>query len=407
MNSKVRHQVSCVLNVILTVAVVALAFRRSPRPAPPGAKPAASAPEVRAPAPTRQPLFSSGLSTADQRRRLVDRLREENVPEEVLLRIVLADIEEKWAPRFEACQGDHEKLARIQLEHDMGRDAEMSAALGAAAFKRWDQQYMLREAMLGSKLELTAGEAEAIYELKKKLQRRQWEIDGARLDGRMDDSEISTASAKAYSDFGQQMEAVMGTERFARAMRGDDGGAALKRELAKVNADNSQFEKLLKAEQQMNERRAALDSEYRNDMNSELYAQRLQTLAEEQNQEYRRVLGDDAFEALQKEQNGSYMKMRKYSATWGLNEGKIESVYGALKYYEKQIEDYRDQAHLLEAQGERVDWDAVSKNLQQFTEQTRQKLQAELGQERFDRMQQNGVFPFTETTPAPHTAPGH
>jgi hypothetical protein len=54
------------------------------------------------------------------------------------------------------------------------------------------------------------------------------------------------------------------------------------------------------------------------------------------------------------------------------------------------------QARALEAEGQSVDWDAVNKNLQQFADQTQQALQNYLGQGSFNRMQQNGVFPFNQ-----------
>ena len=259
--------------------------------------------------------------------------------------------------------------------------------------------------MLGSDLPLQPAEADAIYDLKKQLQRRQWELSLARQKGAMDDDAISKANDEAYTDFSQHMKAVLGEARYAEAMRPDDGSSALQENLAKVNATSGQFQQLLSAQQQLNERRAALDQEFKGDPSSELYAQRLKTLEAQQDEEYRRVLGDGTFDALQKQQDGSYMKMKQFGGVWGLDDAKIDSVYGALKYYQKTMEDYQDQAHLQEAQGQKTDWNAVGRNLQQFTEQTRQSLQASLGEETFNRMQQSGVFPFSNRPPA-HTAPG-
>jgi hypothetical protein len=86
--------------------------------------------------------------------------------------------------------------------------------------------------------------------------------------------------------------------------------------------------------------------------------------------------------------------MKKYENIWGLDDNKVDYAYGALKYYEKSVQDYQAQAHALEAQGQSVDWDAVNRNLQQFAEQTRQSLQNYLGQDSFNKMQRNGVFQF-------------
>jgi hypothetical protein len=75
-----------------------------------------------------------------------------------------------------------------------------------------------------------------------------------------------------------------------------------------------------------------------------------------------------------------------------------------MKYYEKSVQDYQAQARALEAQGQSVDWDAVNKNLQQFAQQTQQALQNYLGQDSFNKMQQNGVFQFNQAQ-LPHRGP--
>jgi hypothetical protein len=393
------------LNLVLIAAAIASSFVKDRK----SAIETDTAPKSAAPtsllATPKLTLPQSTSSGPELRRQLVDDLRSKGVPENVLARFALTDIEESWAGRFDACHGDQEKLAAIQLQHDMGLDAEMRQALGEPAFRRWDQNNMLKEAMLGSHMQLTTSEANAIYDAKKALQRRQWELDQARQNGTMDEGQVSAASAKAYSDFGEQMKAAMGEARYAQAMRGDDGTTALKENLAKVNASDAQADQLLAFQQQMADRRSSLDKEFQSDPSSELYAQRIKTLDEEQQQEYRRVLGEGVFDAMQKEQDGSYMKMKKYGATWGLDDGKIDSVYGAIKYYQKQVEDYQDQAHLMEAQGQQVDWNAVNQRLQQFAQATQQELQKNLGQDRFDRMQQNGVFPFSQQQQPTHAAP--
>ena len=79
-------------------------------------------------------------------------------------------------------------------------------------------------------------------------------------------------------------------------------------------------------------------------------------------------------DALQKEQDDAYSKMKKHAGIWGLDDDKIDYVYGALKYYEKSVQDYQAQARRLEAQGQNVDWDAGNKNLQQFSQQTELEL---------------------------------
>jgi hypothetical protein len=152
----------------------------------------------------------------------------------------------------------------------------------------------------------------------------------------------------------------------------------------------------LKAQQQWNERRSALDGQFQDDPSSAAYAEQIKALEEARDQGYQRVLGPNAFDTLPKEQDSGYLAMRKYANLWGLDDNKIDHVYGTMKYYEKSVEDYRARARALDTQGQSVDWDAVNKNLQQFAEQTRQSLQNYLGQDLFNKMQRNSVFPFTQ-----------
>jgi hypothetical protein len=403
MNLDTRFRISLGINVALTAIVGAVLLSKSDSSRDHAAMPpvAAAYPGSAPAATTRRKLPAADATTAgpELRRELIDELRAKGVPENVLARFAYNDIEESWADRFEACRGDQNQLARVQLEHDMGLDDEMRRALGATAFKQWDQKNLVREAMLSSPMPLRPGEADAIYDLKKQLQRKQWELSLARQKGAMDDVAISKANDDAYNDFSRQMKTVLGEDRYAQAMRGDDGTAALKDNLAKVNATDTQFQQLLAAQQQLNERREALDRQFHDDPSSELYVQRMKTLNEEQNATYRRVLGDAVFDTLQKSQDGSYAKMKQFSGTWGLDDTKIDTIYGALKYYQKSVEDYQDQLHLQEANGQRADWTAVGKNVQQLTDQTRQSLQKYLGDELFNRMLQSGVFPFANQQP--------
>jgi hypothetical protein len=239
-----------------------------------------------------------------------------------------------------------------------------------------------------TKVELTDSEADAVYDLKKKLQQRELELRQALQKGEIDQSDSRAASAKAQSESAEQMKALLGDERYAKSQGVDEAvtTADLRSDFAKANPSDSQFQELLKTQQQWNAQRSALDS------SSPDYAAQLKALDEARDQEYQRVLGASVFDTLQKEQDGGYLKMKKYENTWGLDDNKVDSVYGAMQYYQKSIQDYQARARALEDQGQSVDWDAVNKNVQQFKEQTQQSLQNYLGQDRFNKIQQNGVF---------------
>jgi hypothetical protein len=397
MNSKFLSRASVGLNVILAVAAVVLTRYKSEH------APATSV-NITNELPVATPVFTSQLprypemaSASDKRRWLVDQLRAIGVSNKMLARVVLADLDKGWTRHAAEvalkCHGDPDTMAALQLETDKSKDVEMRAALGEEGFKQWDQENMLREVNQG-KIQLTASETDQAYNSWKKLQQRQLDLEQAKVDGTMDLADINDAIDKEFSEFKQQMKTVFGDERYAKSQQMEDGNdaAGLRQDLAKANPSDTQFQELLKTQQQWNEQRSTLDKQFQNDQSSAAYADQIKTLDATREQEYRRVLGDNSFDALQKEQDPGYTQMKKYETLWGLDDKSIDSVYGAMKYYQKSAEDYQARARALEAAGESVDWDGVNKNLQRLAEQTQQALQNYLGQDRFNRMQQNSAF---------------
>jgi hypothetical protein len=210
----------------------------------------------------------------------------------------------------------------------------------------------------------------------------------------MDEAEAGDAIDKAVSEFKQKLKDVLGEERYAKSQQVDEGTAAanFRQDFAKANPSDSQFQDLLKTQQQWNERRAELDKSFGEDQSSLAYAEQIKALDAARDQEYRRVLGTNVFDAYQKEQDPSYSRMRKYANVWGLDDNKIDYVYETLKYYQKNVEDYQSRARALESGGQNVDWDGIKKNLEQFAEQTGLALQNYVGHDSFNRMEQNGIF---------------
>ncbi|HLX72760.1 MAG TPA: hypothetical protein VKV04_24320, partial [Verrucomicrobiae bacterium] len=153
------------------------------------------------------------------------------------------------------------------------------------------------------------------------------------------------------------------------------------------------FQELFKAEQELNKSQLKLDP------SSENYAAQVKALGDARDQQYRQTLGAEAFDTLQKEQDPGYCQMKKYGTLWGLDDDKIDYVYNAMKKYEQGVQDYQTQANSLQAQGQKVDWDALNKSVQQLTDQTGQTLQSYLGQYSFNKLQRNRLFLFNPTQP--------
>jgi len=245
---------------------------------------------------------------------------------------------------------------------------------------------------------LTAAETDSAYDLWKKLQQRELELKKAKLDGEMDEADMTDAHDKAYSEFNQQMKTLLGDERYAKSQQTDSGTAAdnLREGFAKANPTDAQFQQLLQTQQRWNERRAELDKQFQDDTSSAAYTEQVKALDAARDAQYQNVLGTNVFTALQKEQDPGYASMKKYETLWGLDDNSIDSIYGTLKYYQKSVSDYQTQAHALEASGQKVDWNAINQNLQQFSQQIQQSLRNYLGPDRYSRLQQNGVLQFNQ-----------
>jgi len=405
MSSAFRHQASLLLNVVLGIAIGLLAMHKLAHASTPAAvEPAArthpnkvsprptpnTAPQVSPPA----ARYAYIASPAERRRWIIDELRAMGVPNDTLALVARVDFDVAWESRFAACGVDRDKLAAVQLDMDMSKDAEMRAALGEEGFKRWDVKSMLWEAM-STEVAVTPAESDAIYAAKKKLQQRELDLEQAKVKGTMDDASINDAEDKAYAEYNQQLKSVLGDDRYAKSQQLDDAFTSgnLRYTLARngVKPDDSQFQALFKAEQDYSQSQLKLDS------SSPDYANQLKALNDARDQQYRQVLGADTYATFQKEQDPGYSQMKKYEALWGLDDGKVDYVYNTMKSYEKSVQDYQTKMSDLKAQGQKVDWDGAKMHLQQLTDQTGQTLQNYLGQNSFDKLQRNHLFLFKPT----------
>lgn len=322
------------------------------------------------------------------------------VPNDVLALVARVDSDVAWESRFEECRGDMNKLAAVQLKMNMSRDAEMKAALGEEGFKQWDTKYMLWEAM-STEVPVTPVEAEKIYALKKKLQQAQFTVEQARLDGKMDDAQINEAYDRAYADFYQQLKDVLGDERYAKSQQLDADFLAgnLRYSLASVKPTDDQFQQLFKIEEASKQSRMELDHQYENDRMSPDYLAKVKALDEAHDLEYQRVLGADAFATFQKSQDPAYIDMKKYEALWGLDDGKVDQVYSALKQYRNAVTDYQAQVHSLQAAGQYIPLATVNDTLQRLASETQQTLQSAIGESSLTKLQRNRVFQVYQAQP--------
>lgn len=346
--------------------------------------------------PSRRFDYGTIKSPTERRRAIIDALRAMGVPNEILGRVAKVDLEVQWDSRFQACWGDMDKMAAIQLELNRTRDTELEAALGPVDFKVWDQKNQLWEAMSTS-VAVSPSEAESIYTAKKRLQQKQLEIETARLNHTLDDTGINAAYDQAYAEFYHQMQAVLGPERYAQSQQLDDAFAAdnLRHQLAGINPSETQFQSLQQAEQALKNARLELDHEFQNDPNSPDYLAKLKVLESTRDSTYQSVLGADAFDTLRKQADPGYNQMEKYAQLWGLDTGKIDFTYNTIRTYEQKVQTYQAQVSQLQNTGQPVDWQRVQSTLQNLADQAQSDLLNRLGADTWQRLQRNHIVRFT------------
>ena len=398
-----RLRLSLVSNGLLALLVGALLAHRPRSPAAPATDIAATSAGARVrplAAETSRRAAAPGEenpSASRRRRAIIDELRALGVPNEVLARIALVDYEAHWDARFEACKGDMAKSAAVQLAMDKGKDAEMKAALGEEGFRQWDQGYMLWEAM-NTRVDVSPEEADALYALKKTLQRRNLELDEARLTGSLDEAGINEAQDRAYGEYYQQLHALLGDERYAKSQQLDDAFLAdnLRHQLAAAAPNEAQIRSILQWEKGWNRAVQELDHQFRDNPADPGYQTRLAALNQARDQYQRGVLGEEAFATVQKERDPAYGQMKKYGKLWGLDDAKIDYVHDAMRAYSESVELYKTEVLTRQAEGRDVDWETVNRNLGQFADQTRQTLEQHLGAESFGKLQNNRVLRFVQ-----------
>jgi hypothetical protein len=411
MNRETWQKLSVVLNVVLIGAVILLLARRTAGPAHsvpiapehPAAvsndsEPFASQPNLR---PVSQ--VTNKIAATSDWKQWIEPLRAIGVPNRVLARLVQADFDERWQKRADELQQkynrgdvDADALSALEDEHEREQEKELRSALGEDGFKEWDRENTLGSLNLRS-VKLSAAETNSIYALQKDLQRRFQELEQLRRKGDVDEADFAELQSKAQSSFDERLKTLLGDDRYAATQGTDDNSGELRRSLKNLNPTDAQFQAMLDVQRQWTERRGDLDRRLQENRSMDAaYGEQIQALDQARDQEYQRVLGTNAFDAFQREQDARYLTMKRYANAWEMDEQNIDYVYRTIKYYEKNVEEYRRAAQELERKGQPVDWEAVNNNLRQFSDQTEQVIQNYLGPDRFNKIKRNQIFPFEQ-----------
>jgi len=387
-----------ILNIVLAGALVRSVHRHQPVTV------AAPAPAASTVVESVQPHLvtpSSVRAKAEDWQSWLEQLRAAGVPDKVLAGLVVSDFEDRWERelgdmqrRYHDGEIDADEMERFDANHDALQEQELKTALGNDGFLKWDKERVLRD--VGS-LRLSSSEDDALYQLRKDLAQKQREAAQAHSRGDIDEADFDTAQAAAQKEYDEKLKTLLGADRYA-AMQNPDQPVKgdLARALKEVDATDAQFEALLSAQKQWNAQRAEVDrrSQTGSDQDGS-YDEQIRAIDAARDAQYQRVLGTNGFDAFQKAQDSRYQTLQRYANAWQLSGGDVDHVYRALQYSNKAIDDYLQQARALEGRGEAVDWPKVEANIEQFSAQTQQNLRSYLGNDRFGKLQKNGVFEST------------
>jgi hypothetical protein len=119
----------------------------------------------------------------------------------------------------------------------------------------------------------------------------------------------------------------------------------------------------------------------------------MRALEVQRDEEYKKVLGPDAFAEFQRNQDQQYQSLKSIGGSLGFTSDDINSLYATIQGYQSEVADYRDRAKALENQGQTIDWPGVDQALQNFSQQTETALRDKLG-DRFDKLKRSNLMPF-------------
>jgi len=331
----------------------------------------------------------------------VQALRDAGVPEKLIRDTIMADFEDRWQKqqdelqkRFERGELDDDDLALEANQHDNEEDAAMRAALGEDGFRQWDLEKTLGEMNLKG-LTLTDAETNSLYTLRKDLDRKMQELQVAHQKGQLDDADFNKQTRDLQSQFDQQLKATLGDQQYAALQTNNDTSAGdVRRSLGGVAVNDQQFSALLQAQQQWNQANAKLEQQMEDaQVTGTNYDQQLAAINTARDQAYAQALGTN-YAAYQKAQDATYQNLTRYKNAWQLSDDDIDYLYNVYHTYQESVQEYQQQAQAIEKGGQTVDWDAVQKNIADFTQQNEQAVRNYLGDGRYGKLQSNSVMMF-------------
>ena len=401
--------VSFVANAALIAVVIWLVVF------PPGGKTAASAPK--------QPMTDNNPSSAtrgvsirsapigsDEWASTMGQLRCAGVPGAIIAKVVLEAVAQKWTP----LEAEHERqylngdidakqLAGKHDERAQEEERELRAALGDG-FVEWDREHTVQTMYLGGH-QPTEEQKESLYVLQKSWLRHLRELEVANRNGLLSDAGLEAERAKGEAEFNLKLVGIIGAERVDSVASIEDAAQQVRREFSRLPLTDTQISQLADVQIQWEKARGemaaflaqtkTMDAAYEGD---------LKALDRARDDDYRRILGEQSFDAWQKAGDERYRLLRNNAQAWGLDSKQIDHVYATIRAYDLAAATLEHQSQVREQMGEPVDWRTLEDSLADYTRQTAADLRAFLGEERFTAMARQQIFGLRQSARLPHAS---
>jgi hypothetical protein len=321
----------------------------------------------------------------------IDKARQAGVPNRVLATIVTSDFEKRQQEQQEDLEKQFkegkitmEEMNLAHLKQEIELENEMREALGEEGFLEWDMARELADVEMHYP-GLTDEQARQVYDIHKQLTQSRRELEAAKINKEIDQNTFEKQCEMAQAKYDQEFWELMGYEH--NNPLGGDLTAQMKRALDDLNVTNEQFEAVRTVENDIADQQARMmQQSYSEAIDVKKMERDQQALRESGNQQVKEILGEEAFDYYQKQQDSRYLDMMDYADDWQLSGEDIEYVYEMLKYKEDIKRDSQLNESGTPANGE------IEVDVEQVSNEVTQDLRDYLGPERFALLENNGIF---------------
>lgn len=326
------------------------------------------------------------------------RLRQAGVPGAIIAKIVVEKVAQKWTPleaQFERQylndEIDARRLAELHDERASEEERELRAALGDG-YREWHREHLVQNMNLGG-LAPAEGQKEPLYALETDWRKRLHELEVAKRNGQLDQDAFDAAFARGEGEYKDKLAAIIGRERVYGEPTENDPRTYLRQEFSRLQLTDAQIAELASVQKTWSDLRGAMAKSLEQSKTMDVaYEGDLQAMDRARDEEYRRILGTEVFDGWQKARDDRYRALRRHAPALGLEPAQVEHVYATLRAYDVAAVTFEHQAQVRSHVGQPVDWAVVDDSLATHANQTEAALRAYLGNERFERMQEQQFF---------------